>query len=400
MRGSPDRRVLVFSDIEMGAGGAVDDFPHSPWLAERIRRFAEADASLHVDVVFNGDTFDLLKTSYQGAWPALVSAEVAVGKMSRIAEAHPAFFASLRDLLARRGDRTTIHFVAGNHDLELLFPEVQSQLRELLADDERVRFHGHSFELGRVHFEHGSQLDPLFHVEPGVPFLQHEGVPILNPSWASVALLERLIPLQEHLGHHDRLKPKKLLLEVMPELREYLSDLAWGYWTGDWWRDFFLHHNPVKHVSWTMLKEIVWRTVSVDMDVAMEGAPQAARRAIASTPTSSDTSTRAGGGASETARSSARAASGTSTCSRTRGGHADADQQDLGGDLHARRSRRPLAPRRGSRTAARAGFDASVDLRRPAVGSRAARQRRGADRRASCAGERGGSGAPRRVEGA
>jgi UDP-2,3-diacylglucosamine pyrophosphatase LpxH len=320
MRGSPDRRVLVFSDIEMGAGGAVDDFPHSPWLAERIRRFAEADASLHVDVVFNGDTFDLLKTSYQGAWPALVSAEVAVGKMSRIAEAHPAFFASLRDLLARRGDRTTIHFVAGNHDLELLFPEVQSQLRELLADDERVRFHGHSFELGRVHFEHGSQLDPLFHVEPGVPFLQHEGVPILNPSWASVALLERLIPLQEHLGHHDRLKPKKLLLEVMPELREYLSDLAWGYWTGDWWRDFFLHHNPVKHVSWTMLKEIVWRTVSVDMDVAMEGAPQAARRAIASTPTSSDTSTRAGGGASETARSSARAASGTSTCSRTRGG--------------------------------------------------------------------------------
>ncbi len=36
-RGAPDRLVVCFSDVEMGAGGAYDDFPRSDFLADVIR---------------------------------------------------------------------------------------------------------------------------------------------------------------------------------------------------------------------------------------------------------------------------------------------------------------------------------------------------------------------------
>jgi UDP-2,3-diacylglucosamine pyrophosphatase LpxH len=270
-RGNPDRLLVVMSDIEMGAGGAIDDFPNSPWLADRLRRYlAPPYDELHLELVFNGDTFDLLKTSFNNAWPHHITAEIAAAKMARVAEAHPEFFRALREILDRRGGNTSIHFIAGNHDLELFFPEVQSIIRDLTTHDERVRFHGHELELGRVRIEHGSQLDPLFRVEVDQPFLEHNGQKILNLGWASVALLDVAIPHQPLLHHLDRLKPKNLVLELLPEVRQLMTGLAWTYWTREYWRDFFGSKNPIKRVSWTMFKEVVWRFVSRDVDVAME----------------------------------------------------------------------------------------------------------------------------------
>ncbi len=270
-RGRPDRLVVVMSDIEMGAGGAVDDFPNSPWLGDVLRRYLAGPYSdLHLDLVFNGDTLDLLKTSYRDVYSHHVTSEIAVGKLERIADAHPRFFAAIRDLLAHRGPHVTVHFVAGNHDLELFFPEVQDAIRDLTARDERVRFHGHGFDLGRVRFEHGSQLDPLFRVEPETPFLEHNGKRILNLSWTSVALLDIAMPLQPLLHHLDRLKPKRMVLSLMPEVKELLTGLAWTYWTRAYWQDWWGGENPVKRVTWTMIKEVVRRMVSLDVDVSME----------------------------------------------------------------------------------------------------------------------------------
>ena len=40
-----DRLLLVFSDVEMGAGGVLDDFPHSDWLAELLADYATGPAA-------------------------------------------------------------------------------------------------------------------------------------------------------------------------------------------------------------------------------------------------------------------------------------------------------------------------------------------------------------------
>lgn len=254
----------------MGAGGPYDDFPRSDFLAEIIRGYGRDPYRwLAVDLVFNGDTFDLLKTSTRGGWPTHVSRELALEKFERIADAHPAFFEAVREHLAGDPERRRAFFVLGNHDLELLFPEVQAALRAHLGNAANVYFPGYDLSIGRVHIEHGSQLDPLFYVDPKKPFVvTREGTTILNLSWAAVAILEVAIPLQPLLYHHDRLKPKELVLELLPEVKELLTSEFWTYWTRRYFRDL-VSGDPLKSVSWTMLKELVRRLASYDVDVTM-----------------------------------------------------------------------------------------------------------------------------------
>ena len=62
--GAADRLLVVMSDIEMGAGGPLDDFPHSDFLAEVIHAYGRGPfGDLQVDLVFNGDTLDLPESS-------------------------------------------------------------------------------------------------------------------------------------------------------------------------------------------------------------------------------------------------------------------------------------------------------------------------------------------------
>lgn len=264
----PDRLVVVMSDIEMGAGGPYDDFPRSDFLAEVIRGYArEPYRWLAVDLIFNGDTFDLLKTSYGQGYPHHITSAIARDKMQRVANTHPDFFRAIRELL--QDERHSVHFVPGNHDLELFFPEVQALVLERIGVAERVHFHGHSMSVGRMHIEHGSQLDPLFRVDPSTPFVTGErGLRFLKLSWAAVALLDVVIPLQPIFYHHDRLKPKELVLKLIPEAKELLTSELWGYWTA-YLRDVWSEADPLKTVSWTMVRELVRRLVAWNVDVEM-----------------------------------------------------------------------------------------------------------------------------------
>lgn len=63
----------------MGAGGPFDDFPQSDFLGELILSYNSPPFhELAVDLVFNGDTFDLLKTSYVDEYPRHITRDVAL----------------------------------------------------------------------------------------------------------------------------------------------------------------------------------------------------------------------------------------------------------------------------------------------------------------------------------
>ncbi len=263
-RGRPrhaDRRLVVISDTEIGAGGMLDDLPQSAFVADLLLDLDQGpDADLAIDVVFNGDTFDLMKTAYEDTWPRHVTADIAMAKMSRIAAAHPRLFAGLRRFLASGRGRRRFFFVVGNHDFELLFPEVQALLRSLLgADEERVVFPGMSVRLGEVHIEHGCQADSMFCIRADKPFVEHAGETILNLPWGSVALLDVAMPLQPVLAFHDRLKPRDRLFQALPELEEVFVSRFWRYWTRDYLRGWLSRSDPVKRVSWKMFRELAWR---------------------------------------------------------------------------------------------------------------------------------------------
>ena len=264
--------LLILSDIEMGTGGVVDGFPQSDYLADFIRSFnSEAYADIDVDLIFNGDTLDMLRTSYLGEYPRHINREVAMGKLSRIVAAHPLFFEALRVFLEHKKTKRNIYFIVGNHDAELVSPYIQHYLRSLCSDEQRVHFPGFALDLPQgVHIEHGSQLDPLFRVDPENPIILYKGQKLLNISWGAAALLDVLMKWQPVFAFQERVKPRDKVSELLPELKELLTETYWHYWTHDYWKGFFGKKDPTKKLSWSMAKELVSRLASRATDVRID----------------------------------------------------------------------------------------------------------------------------------
>lgn len=254
-----DRVVLVFSDIEMGTGGEMDDFPHSAFLSGLLLSYLEGLHREHpLDIVFNGDTFDLLKTEYRGTYPHHITRDIAVEKMRSVAAAHPKFFEALRTILAHPGGNKSVHFLVGDHDAELLFPEVQEVVRRLCGGGAgNVGFPGFELAIGPVHFEHGSQADRVFRIDPESPFIEVGGERLLNINWANIALLDLMLPLHPLLYFHERLKPRDRVFELVPEMKELFTALAWRYWTHDLWHEFITRKDPLLKLNWSLVKEVV-----------------------------------------------------------------------------------------------------------------------------------------------
>lgn len=270
-----DRLVLVLSDTELGAGGVTDDFPQSRFAGDLILDYATLDRD--IDLVFNGDTFDFLKTSVAGRWHTHVTEDRALAKLRRIVQAHRGFFGRLRKFLESRSGRH-IHFVVGNHDAELVFPKVQRALRQAIGGSQNIHFPGMAYDYGDLHCEHGHQADALFRVEPEALFAEHNGRRILALPWGSVALLEVAMPLQPMLYHFDRIKPREELQARVPELQDLLMKAYWRYWReayGSW----FGRKDPVKNLGWRGFKEIARRFGSRDANIHVWEAFQERARA-------------------------------------------------------------------------------------------------------------------------
>ncbi|MEZ4239938.1 MAG: hypothetical protein R3F59_28065 [Myxococcota bacterium] len=254
----------------MGAGGVLDDFPHSPWLAELLASYdAPPYRDLPVDLVFNGDTFDLLKTSLDDAYPRHVTEGVALAKLRRVLDAHPAFVTGLRafltapDVAPRRA-----HFVIGNHDAELAFPAVQRALSGAI-DAPGVWFPGFSVDIGDVHIEHGSQDDPMFQVDEHQPLTEWNGDTLLDLPWGAVAILDVMLPMQQQLYALDRVKPRPRVMELIPEVKDLLGSAFWRYYTREYLVDLFNRSDPTRKASWSMLKEVLYRFTTFDPDTSV-----------------------------------------------------------------------------------------------------------------------------------
>lgn len=264
-----ERIVAVFTDIEMGAGGPTDDFPHGDFLGALVRQVVEDARGLPLHFVFAGDTFDFLKTSVDGDYPHHVTASIATEKFGRIHAAHAGFFEALSGILAA-DLRHRVSFLVGNHDPEIFFPSVRRAIRDAAGGSDRVGFPGFEVTAGPIWIEHGHQIDPLFRVDPERPVIGASPEPLLNLSWASIGLLSVVMPLHPDLHAYDRMAPRKRLMELVPELRDLFNALAWRYWTRDFWRGFLVKKDPLLTFEWRMLKEVIRRLLGANPDVELD----------------------------------------------------------------------------------------------------------------------------------
>lgn len=136
----------VVSDLHLGARGADLRGTGEAFARFLAREVPPAAGVTHL--VLLGDTFELVG----------LDAPRARSRLDELAQQNPEVFAELGSCL-RRGVR--LHFVCGNHDVDLARPGVSQRLHELLCGEgptDRVTIHPWALhEPGLLFAEHGQQ---------------------------------------------------------------------------------------------------------------------------------------------------------------------------------------------------------------------------------------------------
>ncbi|QDG65131.1 hypothetical protein NIBR502772_01955 [Pseudarthrobacter sp. NIBRBAC000502772] len=143
-------RWWLLSDLHLGVS---DDDPRSPGsvLPEFLRREVLAASGPQQHVAFVGDTFEL----------AGFTEDESLARLESILARHPETFRALAACAARG---VQLHFVCGNHDVELARPSVAARLSALLSPAEPTRVRVHPWFLHVPHVlvaEHGHQHHAL-----------------------------------------------------------------------------------------------------------------------------------------------------------------------------------------------------------------------------------------------
>jgi UDP-2,3-diacylglucosamine pyrophosphatase LpxH len=193
--------TLIVGDLHLASGrdpvtgkySPLDDFYADSAFSRFLAHYHGADAASHL--VLNGDTFDLaqvVELPPSEEVPGVVgsgsldrdrlryglghSAAETCWKLSRVAAGHPLFFEALGAWVRRRQH---VHFVFGNHDVELRHASAQDRLVELIAAAQpdlapaaaRPYVHFHAWYMlqpeQQLYVEHGGQYEPLAYVQGG-----------------------------------------------------------------------------------------------------------------------------------------------------------------------------------------------------------------------------------------
>jgi UDP-2,3-diacylglucosamine pyrophosphatase LpxH len=141
--------ALIVGDLHLRTGS-------DPAGAADFARLVSSAAGPGARLVLAGDIFDL---DWVGSAPrAGEGPAAAAGRLRGILAEFPDVTVALRGFLAGGGE---VEWLAGNHDAEILHPEVQRVLQQALGDPgEKLRFFPEGVDLGGVRVEHGHQHDP------------------------------------------------------------------------------------------------------------------------------------------------------------------------------------------------------------------------------------------------
>jgi UDP-2,3-diacylglucosamine pyrophosphatase LpxH len=217
------RLKVIISDFHLGEGqerGSLnpwENFHHDDKFAELLRYYStDYYEDEDVELIINGDFFDLLQVHYDGEFTDIISEDVAVGKLKACIEGHPTVMRALTAFV--EAPRKRITYLPGNHDMELVFPRVRRLFRETLTGsplDERVQFvvDREYYEFDGIQVHHGHQFEAMNAFNWKVLFLS-KGLPapILNLPWGSIFILKVLNQLKERRPYVDRVQPFNLYL--------------------------------------------------------------------------------------------------------------------------------------------------------------------------------------------
>ncbi len=210
---------IVVSDLHLGTGSRpgrlnpYEDFFHDERFAELLQHYVrEAGEEGGVELILNGDIFDLLKVKIGGAWPTEITDEIAADKLRQCLDGHPVFVRALKRFMSHPSNRIT--YLPGNHDLDMIFPSPQALFRRYVAPGDagdRVQFivSSDTYYLPEgIQIRHGHQLERIHWVDySNLTRKKPDGREVLALPWGSIWILEVLNPLKAIRSHIDRTLP-------------------------------------------------------------------------------------------------------------------------------------------------------------------------------------------------
>ena len=221
------KEIIVLGDIEMGAGTITDDFISDKALCRLIDSLNKK--KIVVDLILNGDTFDFIKcpilVNNQIVYPRHISPDISLKKMNLIIEAHSRVFISLKAFASHK--KNNLYFIFGNHDLDLIFPIIQKELKNVLESKENV-FFGMTYQQHSVYIEHGQQYDIFNRINLRRLFVKYHGKRILNLPW-SFGALNKFMNIKEAHPFLERITPRLSLLSYYKPLEKKITLAAIKY---------------------------------------------------------------------------------------------------------------------------------------------------------------------------
>ena len=204
--------MLVLSDFHLGKGKFLDnghinileDFDEDEKFAEFLDHYSTGTYYFSdVNVVLNGDIFNLIQMDVNGVFTHLITEEDTVQMVKEIVQGHPLFFQAIRKFLSRPNKKLT--YVIGNHDIAMEFNKAQQVVIEAVGAD--VEF-THQYVSNGVLVEHGHRFEPINTVPRSKLIVNGpEDKPIINLPWASLFCIYLLPRLKEIRPYIDKIRP-------------------------------------------------------------------------------------------------------------------------------------------------------------------------------------------------
>ncbi len=191
---------LIISDFHLGTGAVLpdgginplEDFRKDDKFVEFLEYYRKGHYEKeHVELIINGDFFDMLQARTTSRTPYEIFESVAVYKIRRILKGHPKVIAGLQAFL-KTGGRIT--YMWGNHDAGLWWPAVQKEIHKAISSE--IRFLLVPYEFDGVRVEHGHQYEVVHHFDVDNMFLERKGRTILNYPFGSFFVAGFLVPLK------------------------------------------------------------------------------------------------------------------------------------------------------------------------------------------------------------
>jgi len=203
---------LVVSDFHLGKGpyredGSVnvfEDFRSDGRFAEFLDYHRSGEhADDDVELIVNGDFFNLLSVDLDGGPSDGLTEPVAVERTAAIIQGHPVAFAALRRFAGAPGHEVV--FIMGNHDPGILFPGVREAISRAVGGSHRFLLDSYDFE--GVHVEHGMQREPMNAVNPKRYFIERRGEVAINLPLGSRYIIEVLNKEKALRPYIDKVAP-------------------------------------------------------------------------------------------------------------------------------------------------------------------------------------------------